>query len=307
VVPLDERGALFEEIFALFNSYQADRDPASVLTRDEFIASICTSPLGSLSTEAAAQLTQQAPATQADAGKRADTCPPENSPVGSCFSLLCWQGRVIACVLLDLVAGSGSQTSPIMGTKSMWFDANDASRGEGAYSRSIVELVWYKHLVFAGQLGYEHLWNGYSDPKQTRLVYKLERFWQHSEAQCEKGWVPLAECMDRDSDGAFCWNHLHSNLTKRSGERVEAKVQRSYGATPMTSQCNMSSHIFSCPLLVDLKFVGAVRPGVEHQDIGTDVVKPSKTKSGTSSSRASSSETCGSGPCSSITTTSSFG
>ena len=211
-VPISEqRGAVFDELFALFNEYKAERAAGKVLSRKAFIDLYCKSPVGSMRTDVAAQLTSAGQLESKDGGSDTEW-PAHAHLVGTCFSLMRWKGRVVGCMLLDVGPS-------FLATKIFWYDVADASRGDGAYGRSIIDLMWYKHLVLAGNLGHSHLWNGYSDPRLPRMCYKLERFFDHSEAQCEEGWLPLAQCMERDASGALRWSDQHTNPTKIAAHR----------------------------------------------------------------------------------------
>ena len=209
-VPISEhRGDAFEEVFELFNEYQAERDPSKVLSRRDFIDLYCTSPVGSISADAATQLTRAVQQQLESKGNDSYVAfPDQSSLVGTCFSLLRWQGRVIGCMLLDI-------GPTFVATKIFWYDVADASRGSsGAYGRSIIDIMWFKHLMLAGNLGNLHLWNGYSDPRLPRMCYKLERFFDYSEAQCAEGWLPLAVCIERNADGTLRWSSKYGNPTK---------------------------------------------------------------------------------------------
>lgn len=119
-------------------------------------------------------------------------------------------------MLLDLMGpGAQSDIGPVVGLKLLWYEtAGDAA---AAWPRSMTELLWYKHIMLAGRLGCTYLHTGYTDPLMPRLLYKLERFWDHTEALTAAGWRPLNDCVERDADGVLRWNPLLPNLTKRMG------------------------------------------------------------------------------------------
>merc|ERR1712187_584460 len=118
--------------------------------------------------------------------------------VGSAFGLLRMEGHVLVVITLDFLGDVHQELG--LGAKVFWIDVQEFEQRESKLNKSVVDLILYKTIALAKQLGYTKLLLGGSDPKNSRHVYKFLRLLQGSEFLCKEGWIPIDDCMVFDGD-----------------------------------------------------------------------------------------------------------
>lgn len=145
-------GHMFEEIYALYQSYQRTRDPHDPTSNDKglFIERVLKSPLGAVPLEDLVRLEKELSSQSEQAASFTLS--------GSALALLRVDGKLGAVTLVDFLGPSG------LCGKTFWYSAG--------FLCSPTQAIIMKEMQIGWRLGLPHLYLSYYDPCNSRLRYK---------------------------------------------------------------------------------------------------------------------------------------